>query len=92
MYTLTCIHYANLLTEQRTQVTMQIKKTENNMTKLVDTVEFFIPKVYRDTNSGFDWECRRFLNQNGYPDITYDETPPTSFIPDADPITPSNPE
>lgn len=92
MYTLNCIHYANLLTEQRTQVTIQIKKTENNMTKLVDTVEFFIPKIYRDTNSGFDWECRRFLNQNGYPDITYDETPPATFIPDTDPLTSSNPE
>ena len=44
MYILNCIHYANLLTEQKTQVTIQIKKTENNMTKLVDTVEFFIPK------------------------------------------------
>ncbi len=92
MYFLNCIHYANLLVEQKTQVTIEIKKTENNITKLVDTVEFFIPKIYRERNLGFDWECRRFLNQNGYPDITYDETPPATFIPDADPITPSNPE
>lgn len=81
---LNIIRTSTLYVDKSCQVTVQIKQVTGNITKILDTVEFTIPKPYEGHTDALDWECRKFLKSNGYPDITYDETPPTGVLPDND--------
>lgn len=82
MYSLMFTGISTLYPTNSCKVEVTIRKQEGVLEKVIDTVSFTIPKPYDGITEALDWECRKFLNQNGYPDITYSTEPPEGVLPE----------